>query len=273
MSEPVQADFYDLPSVYDILHLPGTAAELDGLERMALRYVRTSARAQSWLEPCCGTARFVRLAARRGTRITGVDLSRPMLDYARARLDALGPVVARRADLVEGDITRIDQLTGAGRYDFAFCLINSLRHLPGDAAMRAHLAAMRNALKPGGVYAVGLNFGGVVNGYPLEFPSEDVWRASRGRVRVRQVVQYDTPQDPGPGARTENVYSVVTVRRGGRAPETYESFYRLRTYTRSQWSALCSRSGFESVATVDENGREVSVGDAGYGIHILMRQR
>ena len=76
---------YTDPAVYDILHARGTAAEVDGLERMAAR-VRSGRARQTWLEPACGTARYLRLAARRGRRTVGFDLSPVMIATPTARI-------------------------------------------------------------------------------------------------------------------------------------------------------------------------------------------
>lgn len=256
--ETREADFYDLPMLYDVLHAPGTAADLDGFQRMAERYVDGSSK--RWLEPACGTGRFVRLAAKRGLRATGIDLSEAMIGYAQRR--GIGRYVL-------GDITKLTEHFKPGSFDFAFCPINSVRHLPSDAAMVRHLKNMHAVLKPGGVYAVGINYGGVVDGVPLEFPSEDIWAAARGTLRVTQVVQYETPQELGD--RTEHVRSVLTVQRGARPSEQVLSTYTLRTYTRAHWDAVVRASELRPVATVDEAGREVTIGDAGYGIHILKK--
>ena len=60
-------DWYRLPAWYDILHAAGTAEEVDGLEAIASRWVRPASRGpMRWLEPACGTGRYLRVIAGRG---------------------------------------------------------------------------------------------------------------------------------------------------------------------------------------------------------------
>src|SRR5512140_1066353 len=86
---PLYAD----PLVYDILATPGTARELNVLQRIASRWVEganAGREPRRWLEPACGTGRYLRLAAARGLRVTGFDASPAMVGYARATLARRG---------------------------------------------------------------------------------------------------------------------------------------------------------------------------------------
>lgn len=267
------AGLYDDPVVYDILHAPGTAWEVDGLVAMWRRWcVGTGDWRRGtpiWLEPACGTGRYLRLAARRGIRVLGVDRAPAMIEYARRRVRQRG--VARRADLRVGDMTALPD-AWRGRVDFAFNLINTIRHLPTDAAVLAHLRSVARVLRPGAVYAVGIT----LTAYGMEFPSEDVWEGRRGLCRVRQVVQYIPPiGSRDERARAERVISHVMVTRGvGRAARTEhrDSRYTLRTYGRRQWESLIARSPLRVRATVDERGRLLHLTPGGYAIWLLARR-
>jgi SAM-dependent methyltransferase len=267
--------FYDDPSIYDILHAAGTAAEVDGLEQIERRFAPAGGsgasgpgRAGAWLEPACGTARYLRVAAMRGRRVVGFDTSEAMIEYARARLERLGSQISRRATLFVADMETFDAapaLSGRRppRMTFAFNLINTFRHLETEAAALAHLRAMRRILAPGAVYALGVS----LSGYGNEFPSEDVWEARRGRVRVRQVAQYDPPASRR--QRYEQVHNVVVVQRPNRDDEVQTSSYRLRTYDRAQLEALVEQAGFKLAGHVDEAGRDIPIVEPGYGTWIL----
>jgi hypothetical protein len=148
-----------------------------------------------------------------------------------------------------------------GSCGFAFCTINSIRHLMSDEALLAHLAEVRRALVPGGVYAVGLS----VTAYGGEEPSEDTWTGARGKCRVTQVVQYE----PATAAeRVERVFSHLTVERGERE-EHYDSAYGLRSYSLEEWRAVIGRSGFEVLGVVDEEGEDWEAGETGYRVWVL----
>lgn len=259
----IQQDFYDDPAIYDVLHSPDTAEEVAGLVSTYRRFSRgpmkRMGRMPRWLEPASGSGRYCIEAAGHGVRSVGVDLSASMTAYARERARALG--VARRCTFIAEDIQEMRGAEGRGPFDFAFCPINSIRHLPSDAAMVRHLVRVRELLAPDAVYAVGIS----LSKAEWEMPSEDVWEASRDGVHVKQVVQY---VPPGDGSRVEKVFSVMHVNASGRS-RTIESAYDLRTYTLGQWHAITKRAGMEIVATVNEEGEDLDVRELGYQVSIL----
>lgn len=260
---PVQTDFYSIPSLYDILHTPGTAAEVDGLERIALRHCTTPAGQLRWFEPACGTGRYLRLAASRGTPCVGIDLSESMVDYARDRIARMG--LTSLARIEHADMTDCAHVVNPASIDFAFNLINTIRHLETDDAMLAHLHQVCLALAPGGVYAVGIT----LSAPDLEMPSEDIWHAKRGRCTVRQIVNYLPPVTRTERARRkERVISHLHVTRPT-GSEHIDSSYSLRTYTADQWTALIDCASMTTRALVDERGNPTLLCEPGYAIWIL----
>jgi len=272
-SDPADAevDFYDDPVVYDVLHTPGTAAEVDGLERLARRFARSRpepAGGTVWLEPACGSGRYLRVIASRmdrgaDGRVIGVDLNERMIAYARARAARAGH--GDRARYVVGDMTRLDDHVRAGSVDAAFCLINSIRHLPTPAAMRAHLESVRRALKPGGVYAVGLS----TSRAEWEFESEDVWSARRGTLHVRQVVQYEPPAAPEHHNERVRSHLTLTTPTGVR---TTTSTYTLRAWRLEAWERVVARARLGVVGVVDERGDDIEPPPCAYGVWVLGAQ-
>ncbi|MDX2115350.1 MAG: class I SAM-dependent methyltransferase [Planctomycetota bacterium] len=255
----MKADWYEFPGWYDILHTPGTALELKGLERIEWAHVG-AVRRRRWLEPACGTARLLRLAARRGITVAGFDRSERMIEYARQSFASRG----LRGALFVADMTDF-ALPGPRRpATFAFCTINTLRHLPSDAAMLAHFERVRAALHPAGVYAVGLE----TCRYGLEFPSEDVWTGSRGGAKVTQVVQY---QPPTRADRRERVVSHLSIQLRGSGTarsrtEHLDSTYDLRSYSHAQWLELVDRARWRIVAVCDPMGDPAMLGPRGHVI-------
>ncbi|USN98078.1 MAG: class I SAM-dependent methyltransferase [Phycisphaeraceae bacterium] len=256
--------FYNDASVYDVLHTPGTAEELDGLERAALRHVATRSRRQRWLEPACGSGRCVRLAAARGTPITGFDLNPEMIAYARARLKRAG--LDRLARVYAADMrTFADEgVCEPASIDFAFNTINTFRHLMTDVDALAHLDQVHRVLRPGGVYAVGLS----TCLYGCEQPTEDVWSARRGSLGVTQTVQYIPATGRRGGARVERVLSHLMIETPA-GTDHRDSTYRLRTYSLEQWTDLIGRSGFDMIDTADHEGRTMDPTESGYRLYIL----
>jgi SAM-dependent methyltransferase len=249
---------YLAPLLYDVVNTPDTAREGDVLQRVARRHAARSGPASVWLEPACGTGRYLRVLAGRGCRVRGYDPLPGMLAYARSRLDARG------ADhrLVRARFT--DPLPGLGQADVAFCPVNSLRHLPTDPTVLAHLAQIAGCLTRGGVYLVGID-----HHHPDRQPDEDVWEATRGSLSVKQVIQYLPPE---PGSRTEQVIVELIATRP-RGVEHHGYAYGLRTYTQQQWRRLVGRSALRRVAAHDANGRPVDeAARYPYQIEVLARR-
>lgn len=109
-----------------------TLADVDFLEKTF--DVKPGARL---LDVPCGNGRHSIELARRGYRVTGIDLSEEFLAAARAELDA---------DWRKGDMRALDLERSV--YDGAFCFGNSFGYLD-HAGVAAFLSALAGALKPG----------------------------------------------------------------------------------------------------------------------------
>lgn len=97
------------------------------------------------LELGCGTGRALVPLAEAGFEIDGIDSSPAMLRIARAKVNAAG--VAGRVRLIEGDFRRG---LAAGRYRFAFALMNTFLHVE-QPQQAVTLRAWHAALAPGGL--------------------------------------------------------------------------------------------------------------------------
>jgi SAM-dependent methyltransferase len=260
---PSEIGLYDDALVYDILHAKGTAREVGVLDRIERRVLgEAGARRRVWLEPACGTGRYLRAAALRGKRVVGFDRSPGMVEYARERVSSAS---VRGARLFVADMTRFANEVGEGRVDLAFNLINTIRHLESDRAMLLHLGEMARVLRPRGVYAVGIS----LSDYGNEFESEDVWYGKRGSLAVRQIVSY------APTAkrtlRWEKVHSHLVLSRGG-VEEHRDSGYGLRCYDAGQWLDLVAKSALRIAGVVDEGGKKAEIRGAGYLVFLLVRR-
>jgi SAM-dependent methyltransferase len=103
------------------------------------------------LELMCGSGRLLVALARAGLRITGVDISAPLLALARERLateDLLDRVRLLEADICE----RVPQ----GPFGLAIVAMNSFMHLATVEAQLAALARIHAGLRSGGLLAIDL---------------------------------------------------------------------------------------------------------------------
>lgn len=253
--------FYADAGVYDLLHAKGTAAEVDALEKMRARFAPDAP--DVWLEPACGSGRVIRLAAKResGRRVIGFDREDGMVRYTAHRAELAG--LADRHRLFTAEMTDFADEIRPGSVGLGVNLINTVRHLESDEELLAHFDQVSRVLHPQGVYVVGLS----LSMYGCEMPSEDVWVGRRGRVSVKQVVNF-IPPDDGAGERMELVYSHMSVTTPSGEREISSS-YRLRTYSLRQWREIIGRSALRVVGFADMLGAPDEPEEPGYGLWAL----
>jgi SAM-dependent methyltransferase len=105
------------------------------------------------LEIGCGTGRVALALARAGREVTGLDLSAPMIERARAKLSAEAPSVRERVSLVVGDMTAFDL---GRRFAMIVSPFGGFQHLTTVDQQLACLACCRSHLRPGGTLVLDL---------------------------------------------------------------------------------------------------------------------
>ncbi len=129
-----------IPELYDLEH-EGLADDVELYRQFAY------ATGDPILELACGTGRILVPLARDGHRVTGIDLSRPMLDRAREALSANAE--APPFHLVAGDMAGAATAPG-GPFGLVIIGLNSLLHATDPDEQRRVLAAARAACRPDG---------------------------------------------------------------------------------------------------------------------------
>jgi SAM-dependent methyltransferase len=188
--------WFDHPEWFEIGFDDMTIKEADFFEAAFKKYCNFPVKRV--LEPGCGSGRLITEMANRGYQMTGFDLSKPSLDYLRQRLQKL----KLRARAQEGNMA---DFRFPGKFDAAFCPINSFRHLTNEADAKRHLESMAAALRPGGIYILGLH---------LAPPDCDPicierWYGRRGRIHVGTTLRVVATD---PRRRVERLRISVLVR-------------------------------------------------------------
>ncbi|MEM9489671.1 MAG: class I SAM-dependent methyltransferase [Myxococcota bacterium] len=233
-------DWYQTPQFYDIIFDTESRLEGDFLEAALDRYATGRSRRRV-LEPACGSGRLVAEMARRGWRVLGYDLNDGAVAYAKRRLSELGTASAGPARVVRG---AMQTYRVPGRFDLAHCLVSSFRYLLSENDARSHLDGVARALRPGGIYVLGLH----LSQYGHESIGRERWVADRGGVEVVCNIQ-SWPSDRQ--RRRQQMRSRLVVTQRGRT-DRYQTLWQFRTYSVRQFRALLRRvPQFDHVATHD----------------------
>lgn len=171
MTDIIHASLYDFPKYYDLVYGSDWKAEFDFLEDCFRKHARREVR--RLIEPACGTGRLLIRFAQGGYEVAGNDLNPKAVEFCNARFGRRGfPPPAVVGDMADFRVRR--------KFDAAFNMINSFRHLPSEEAAEGHLRCMAGALAKGGLYVLGLHLT-PTQGERVERES---WSARRGNLAV-----------------------------------------------------------------------------------------
>ncbi len=171
MAEIIEGSIYDYPKFYDLLFGSDWKAEFEFLQacmpKHALRSVKRI------FEPACGTGRLLIKLAKSGYEVAGNDLNEKAIDFCNDRL--------RHQKLPESTVVAdMSDFKVKKKFDAAFNLINTFRHLPTEKTAESHLHCMAAALNKGGIYALGIHLL-PTDGERME---EESWSARRGNLAI-----------------------------------------------------------------------------------------
>lgn len=115
-----------------------------------LLLAQSGAAPQRLLDVCCGTGTVGELLAKEGMHVTGIDLSEPMIEIARARA-AANP---ERLEFHVADATAFDL---GKQFEGAYSFFDSLNYITSLEGLRAALGQVRRHLEPGSTFVFDLN--------------------------------------------------------------------------------------------------------------------
>jgi cyclopropane fatty-acyl-phospholipid synthase-like methyltransferase len=171
------------------------------------------------LDAPCGEGRIARELARRGHRVTGLDLTPAFLKEARRKARQEGLQIEWR----QGDMRRPP---GRGRFDLALCWWGSFGYFSDSQNLR-HVTATARSLKSGGAFVIDAPSSETV--FPAFIKR---WWVQEGEIFVLNESHYDT--------RSGRIETDWTFLREGRRTRAHSS---IRLYSRRELQDLCSRAG------------------------------
>ena len=213
--------FTELPNTWWRAAIPPetTADEVDFLVRVAWLGPGSSV-----LDVPCGSGRHTLELARRGCRVTGLDVSTEAIAYAR------GAAAAEQLD-VDLRVGDMRSLPGDVRADVAVCLGNSFGYLE-HAGTQTFLTSLAALVVPGG--ALVLDYGFVAESLLPDRPEEVPM--SFGGVEATQVDHYDPA--------SSRLLTAFTFRRGS---EEHHGTSVQHVYTAAEVTRLVTAAGFTEV--------------------------
>jgi SAM-dependent methyltransferase len=219
---------YDFPKYYDLVFGSDWRAEYCFLRQCFDLWARRPV--QRLFEPGCGTGRLLARFARNGFEVCGLDLNPHAVHFCNARLRRRGiSPAAFVGDMADFTLSR--------QVDACYNMINTFRHLPSEEAALGHLQCIADALRPGGVYVLGLHLTPTAQQRCLE----ESWSATRGNLSV---VSRLWSMELDPARRVERIgmtYDIYTPSKQFRI----EDETQFRTYTADEMQRL-----FEAVPSL-----------------------
>lgn len=134
----------DYANYYDLLYKDKDyEAECDFLEHAFERF--SSRKLATILDVGCGTGGHAIPLARRGYKVTGIDVSEAMIAIARKKVQREGLDVTFCISAMED--LELDQ-----RFDVVICMFNAINYVVSDEALKRALVNIHRHLAPGGLF-------------------------------------------------------------------------------------------------------------------------
>jgi len=221
------------------------------------------------LELGCGTGRILLPIARAGVPVTGIDLTREMLDILKQKLANEPPQVRQRVTLLLGDMQtfNLDR-----RFPLITTPFRSFQHLLRLEDQLACLERVRRHLAPGGRFIL-----------DLFHPDREAWCGPDTDAEIEDVPPVTLP-DGNTLSRTTRVAAVDRPRqildlemryyltdRSGRT-RTYLQAFKWRCFFRYEVEHLLARCGFRIVALYGNYDRSPLSNDSPELIFIAEKQ-
>lgn len=183
------------------------------------------------LDVACGTGNVTELLAALGYRMTGVDLSAPMIEVAHQKAERRGLAI----EYLVQDAS--DLLIDALPYDCVISLFDSLNYITRPASLAAAFQRMYSHLRPGGLIAFDMN-----SAYALENRFFD-----QDSLGANEPIQYIWRSEFDESTRLCVVDMRFTVRSASGASEIFRETHTQYAYTEDEVRIMLADAGFRRI--------------------------
>lgn len=139
----INLDVYANPYYYDVAFgFRDIAKEVDFFERCIEKFSKV--RVRKVLDIGCGPSPYMLELVKRGYVFTGLDISKPMLEYSLGKARKAGVEIR----VIHADMRKFRVKEN---FDFAFCMLGSLE-VETNSEFLSHLDSVTRCLSRGGLY-------------------------------------------------------------------------------------------------------------------------
>ncbi|APZ90921.1 class I SAM-dependent methyltransferase [Fuerstiella marisgermanici] len=230
-------DCYDHPQYWDLAFGEDTKLEADFIVAAAKKYCDFEP--QRLLEPGCGGGRLLLELASRGYLVEGWDLSEAAVQYANQQL-------AKQNLQGQAAVADMQNATPTEPADVAYCLVNTFRHLLTEESAIAHLKTVAAALRPGGLYIVGMHM------LPPDADEDDEeeWAVEVDDVTIE--IKLDVTFCCRRTRRETLRFEMIVKDSAGRPQHEFQTDYDMRLYEAEEARSLFEKVGdFELLDVYD----------------------
>lgn len=229
------AGVYGYPRYYAIGYQWNTKGECDFLEACLAGF--SERKAKRLLDIGCGAGRHLLELAKRGYRVSGLDLRPEMVAYVKEEATrAQVPVTVEQGDL--------RRLALEGTFDAAFCFMDTFRFLLTNDDIVEHLRQVGRHLSAGGLYVTDF---WIPTRWDQIANEVYQWEQTEGGTTVR-VFYVQHPESVDPVHQTFEDELVFAVEEDGQSREIKGTRTRTRLIMPQEFRALVDASGAFDIA-------------------------
>jgi SAM-dependent methyltransferase len=224
---------------YDLLY---ATKDYEQEAEYVLRIIRRSRPgARTLLDLGCGTGVHACAFARAGYRVTGVDQSASMLEYAQER--------ARKARLESNDLGSVEfvlddvrEIALSRRFDVVTALFHVISYLPTNDALHAALSKIAQHIEPDGLLIFDHWYGPAVL---TERPTQRVKIFEDDYIKI---VRIATPRLHHNCNLVDVNYDIVVIEKASSTCRQFAETHRMRYLFRPELEDLLLQHNFRSIA-------------------------